>query len=212
VNKLCKKFLYGFLICFIFFATVSPLDVNASPENVIDCLETKENCDEEVPNEKPSENENMFSEDSSQGSVLFDLIKMFFALILVLALIYIVLKFLNQRNKLTPKGKMLENLGGISLGQSKSIQIIRVGPKVYVIGVGDDINLLEEITDEKMKQELINNMNMTDDTMVRSLLPSFGSSDTNNKKDFKRLFSNELEKLKQNRNDLIHKQKEDKHE
>lgn len=180
----------------------------------MDCLGTKENCDEEIQNEEPSENEKMFSEDSSQGSVLFDLIKMFFALILVLALIYIVLKFLNQRNKLTPKGKMLENLGGISLGQSKSIQIIRVGPKVYVIGVGDDINLIEEITDEEMKQELINNMNVTDDTMVRSLLPLFGSSDTNtnNKKDFKRLFSSELEKLKLNRNNLIRKQKEDKHE
>ncbi len=190
------------------------MDVNASPENVMDCIEAEENCDEEITNVEPQENKNILSEDSNQGSVLFDLIKMFFALILVLALIYIVLKFLNQRNKLTPKGKMLENIGGISLGQSKSIQIIRVGPKVYLIGVGDDINLLEEITDEEMKQELINNMNTSNETMISSLLPSFGSSDakTNNKNDFKRLFSNELEKLKQNRNDLIRKQKEDKHE
>ncbi|WP_231889780.1 flagellar biosynthetic protein FliO [Oceanobacillus sp. Castelsardo] len=211
---MCRKYLLGFLVCFLYFTIASPMDVNASPENVMDCIEAEENCDEEITNVEPQENKNILSEDSNQGSVLFDLIKMFFALILVLALIYIVLKFLNQRNKLTPKGKMLENIGGISLGQSKSIQIIRVGPKVYLIGVGDDINLLEEITDEEMKQELINNMNTSNETMISSLLPSFGSSDakTNNKNDFKRLFSNELEKLKQNRNDLIRKQKEDKHE
>ncbi|MBU8790081.1 flagellar biosynthetic protein FliO [Oceanobacillus caeni] len=208
-----KNFLYGFLVCFIYFTTASPMDVIASPDSVMDCI-AEENCDEENKNVESPENEKIFSEDSNQGSVLFDLIKMVFALILVIALIYIVLKFLNQRNKLTPKGKMVENLGGISLGQSKSIQIIRVGPKVYVIGVGDDINLLEEITDEEVKQELINNMNVTNDTMARSLLPSFKSNgaNTNHKKDFKRLFSNELEKLKQNRNDLIHNQKEDKHE
>ena len=41
----------------------------------------------------------------------------------------------------------MKNMGGISLGQHKSIQLVVIGESYYLIGVGDDIRLLKEITD-----------------------------------------------------------------
>ena len=41
----------------------------------------------------------------------------------------------------------MKNMGGISLGQHKSIQLVVIGETYYLIGVGDDISLLKEITD-----------------------------------------------------------------
>ena len=41
----------------------------------------------------------------------------------------------------------MKNMGGISLGQQKSVQLVVIGNQYYLIGVGDDIRLLKEITD-----------------------------------------------------------------
>ena len=49
----------------------------------------------------------------------------------------------------------MKNLGGISLGQQKSIQLVVVGESYYLIGVGEDIRLLKEITDPDEIEHLI---------------------------------------------------------
>lgn len=85
----------------------------------------------------------------------FDFIKMFAALAFVLFLIYLLLKFVTKRNRLFQQGQSIVNLGGTSLGQSKSIQIIKVGNRVLVVGVGDSISLLKEIDDDDEREHLI---------------------------------------------------------
>lgn len=175
-------------------------------ENAADC----EQLEEETTDLNP-ENEEIFAETEQSGSLILDIVKSFFALILVLALIYTVLKLLNNKNKFTSQGKVLENLSGISVGPNKSLQLVRIGSKVYLIGVGENVQLLDEITDEEMKTELINQATADKgsnvNTFISSLIPS--KSDSSNKKDFNQLFSNELEKLKENRKQLIKKQKEE---
>ena len=49
----------------------------------------------------------------------------------------------------------MKNMGGISLGQHKSIQLVVIGESYYLIGVGDDIRLLKEITDPAEIDKLI---------------------------------------------------------
>ena len=41
------------------------------------------------------------------------------------------------------------------MGAQKSVQVIQVGDQVLVVGVGEDISLLAEITDEQQKQRLL---------------------------------------------------------
>ncbi|MFD1037975.1 flagellar biosynthetic protein FliO [Virgibacillus byunsanensis] len=152
----------------------------------------------------------------STGSLIFNLIKLVLALLLVLGLIYGLLKFLNKRNKLFSKVKALENLGGISVGPSKSVQIIRIGSSYYVIGVGDNIEMLQEITDEEMIKDLNDDEEPTKfdpNRLITSLFPKKENTDEESSKDhFKNLFTTELDKLKKNRTKIINRHKEDKNE
>ncbi|GAB3794722.1 flagellar biosynthetic protein FliO [Virgibacillus kimchii] len=213
-----KKIITMISVLFVVFPFIAAVEVLAqSPPTVNDCLEKVEDCEEEAPplTEDADETETIASFNDS-NSLLFDLIKMFFALLLVLGLIYIMLKLLNKRNKMFNQIKHLENLGGISVGQNKSIQIIRIGDRFYVVGVGENVEMLHEITDEKMIEQLLE-QGEEDPLSIETLIPSFlkqksklQSSDQGSR-DFKNLFTNELDKLKKNRADLINhnKRKED---
>ncbi|MEN2464562.1 flagellar biosynthetic protein FliO [Ornithinibacillus sp. FSL M8-0202] len=222
MRKLGIKSSAGILLGLLLFLIVSPLTVFADGDMVIDQYDdnqdqNKQESEEESPvNLSPNQ-----SISSDNGSLVFDLVKMVFALFLILALIYFVLKFLNRRNKLFNQVKALENLGGIAVGPSKSIQIIRVGSKVYLVGVGENVQLLEEIEDEGMKEEILSSYNQQSDFKPENLLSLLqrkdkqtneNTNDTN--ANFKNLFSNELEKLKENRKKLVnkHTEKEDIHE
>lgn len=82
------------------------------------------------------------------GSNLFlDFIKIIFSLALVLALIYLLYRFAAKRTGRYKEGSNLKNLGGVSVGSNRSIQLIRLGDKVMVIGVGDNVQLLKEISE-----------------------------------------------------------------
>ena len=41
------------------------------------------------------------------------------------------------------KISLMKNMGGISLGQHKSIQLVVIGETYYLIGVGDDIQFIK---------------------------------------------------------------------
>ncbi|GAQ16108.1 flagella biosynthesis protein FliZ [Oceanobacillus picturae] len=213
------------VICFIAIFSFSILsnEVSASSSNVTDWLNEEEEG-ENSPTEQEGNNQEEQVEQGQveeSGSMLFELIKMFFALVLVLALIYVLLKFLNKRNKLFTKVRALESLGGVSVGQNKSVQIVRLGDRFYLLGVGDNVELLQEITDENVKADLIRQdeaQQQGTGGILADLFHSKGKSTTSTMKsdgpDFKDLFSGELKKLKNNRNKLIQqqKQKEDRHE
>src|SRR5699024_359573 len=144
-----------FMIILLSFAN---LTVHAERKNVTDCLEG-ENCEElQQSTEIELNNTNdmlVESENKSSSSFFFNFLKMIFALLLVLALIYFILTFMKKRNKLRANSDLLGNLGGISLGTNKSVQLIKVGDKVYLIGVGENVELMKEITDESLIETLL---------------------------------------------------------
>ncbi|WP_308639256.1 flagellar biosynthetic protein FliO [Paenibacillus silvisoli] len=69
------------------------------------------------------------------------------ALLLVIGLIILVIKWLASRNRGWGTNRALRSLGGIPLGQNKSLQVVELSGRVYVVGVGDDITLLDKIED-----------------------------------------------------------------
>ncbi|MCZ8532772.1 flagellar biosynthetic protein FliO [Psychrobacillus psychrodurans] len=76
----------------------------------------------------------------------WDYIKMVFALLFVIALLYGLLRFVNSRNKTFQTNQLIHNLGGVGVGQGKSLQLMQVGNSIFLVGIGDDITLLKEIT------------------------------------------------------------------
>ncbi|MEK4083622.1 flagellar biosynthetic protein FliO [Psychrobacillus sp. FSL K6-1415] len=76
----------------------------------------------------------------------WDYIKMVFALLFVIALLYGLLRFVNSRNRTFQTNQLIHNLGGVGVGQGKSLQLMQVGNSIFLVGIGDDITLLKEIT------------------------------------------------------------------
>ncbi|MFC2950098.1 flagellar biosynthetic protein FliO [Virgibacillus sediminis] len=205
-------FVLKICLAIAFISILTDSEVSAAAGNVLDCLENQQDCEEQLeqPSEEgPTGDEETFTRNS--GSIVLDLIKMAFALLLVLGLIYLSLRFLSRKNKLGSRLRALENLGGISVGQNKSIQIVRLGSKVYLVGVGDNVELLGEVQDESVIQEIVSSREDEGKPMDLPRLPSFlremnsGKREHTSQTPFKHLFTTELDKLKENRKEIIRK-------
>lgn len=101
----------------------------------------------------------MNSQDGSMGAgaglnYYMQLVWVIVVLAVILVLIVYLLRFLNKRNQQWFRKGTVRILGGIGLGSQKSLQIVEVGGRVYLLGVGNDIQLLDKISDEEA-QEII---------------------------------------------------------
>ncbi|MBM7571832.1 flagellar biosynthetic protein FliO [Aquibacillus albus] len=156
----------------------------------------------------------------STSNLFVDLLKLMLALAFVIGLIYFLLKFINGKNKMYQRVRALENLGGIPLGTNKSLQVVRIGEKIYVLGVGENVELLTEITDQKLMEDLTKHESTTDfkaSSYIASMLKGKNKSlmkDQNHSGQFSSVFKSELNKLADSRKKMINrlKQKEDDHE
>lgn len=164
-----RKYILLVLATFILFSPQVSIVVLAE-ENVNDSVyqnlkkdkeTTEKNSEEPSTVDEPTEEtvEAEETETPSQSDSLsvtaFDFIKMFIALGFVLFLVYFLLKFVTKRNRIFQQGQSVINLGGTNLGQNKSIQIVKVGKRVLVVGVGETITFLKEIDDEIERLDLI---------------------------------------------------------
>ncbi|QJC52276.1 hypothetical protein HGI30_12360 [Paenibacillus albicereus] len=93
------------------------------------------------------------------GSVTGSLVWMIVALALVIGLIVLLIRFLSRRNQLWNGGRTLQSLGGLTLAPNKSMQLVEAGGKIYVLGVGDDVAVLDVIVDSDqvsaLKEKLV---------------------------------------------------------
>lgn len=144
-------------------------------------------------------------------SLVGGILKTVFLLGLILVLIYLSLKLINKKNRLFHNSSTLENLGGLSLGQNKSIQVIRVGEKIYLIGVGDNVQLLQDINDEATRKELLDRASEQHPespvNLFRNIKKQPKIKDNNH---FSTMFQEELIKMKQQRETIKQQQDQGK--
>lgn len=159
-----------------------------------------------MPDSEPLEFESQF--------LWFDFVKMFFALAVVIALIYIILRFINKKNRLFGQMKAMENLGGISLGPNRSIQLIRIGEIVLVVGVGETIQLLKEITSPEEIEQLMSQHEVqpiqVGQNLLHKILPKNNDKYENSSiKSFSHMLKGQLEDLAEGRKKVYEKFKKD---
>lgn len=95
------------------------------------------------------------SSSNMAGSVVW----VIFSLLLIIGLIIVVIKWLSRRNRaFGGTNRSLRSLGGISLGQNHSLQVVELSGRLYVVGVGENITLLDKIDDEKQAEAIIEAM------------------------------------------------------
>ncbi|WP_416731512.1 flagellar biosynthetic protein FliO [Fictibacillus sp. JL2B1089] len=115
--------------------------------------DTINNSDQMGEKEKAPADNNPVSSESE--STFMMLVKLVFMLGIVLAILYFVLRFIQRKSVSFQDGKNLQSLGGIGIGQNRSVQLIKTGNSVLVVGVGDSVTLLKEITNEDEVQMML---------------------------------------------------------
>lgn len=219
------KKLLSLIILFFFTINVLVLSAETKDDSVTDFF----NQDQTDSIEPGSEDQVLDQEDggedqppllNNQTPNLFGLIvKVVLVLALIIGLIYILLKIFNQTSRFNKQGEALINLGGLSLGSNKSVQMIKVGEQVYLIGVGDNVSILTEITDEDFKQQvlekreapslpinaLVNQFNIK----KRTNKPNHQQAEIDVNDNFAALFKGELDTMKEKRKEIRAKFKEE---
>ncbi|HLR10733.1 MAG TPA: flagellar biosynthetic protein FliO [Sporosarcina sp.] len=190
------------------FYVAQPAKAN---DSLFDCLQDEEKCIEDKDEKAPTENDSSVQNERSQvGLTAWDYIKTFFALIFVVGLLLFLLKWINQKNRHVQKNRMMQNLGGLSLGQQRSVQLVLIGKTYYILGVGEDIQLLKEVTDAEEIELLLRMVEQeTQSPMVspiekyfqeiKARLKGQNKSNQETEEPFAKLFQHQLNDLKEER-------------
>ncbi|MGG1520124.1 flagellar biosynthetic protein FliO [Paenibacillus oryzisoli] len=81
------------------------------------------------------------------ASSFFMIVKVIIVLVLIIVLFYVLMRYLARKNRGSMFGSSIRSLGGVPLGPNKSIQLVEIGHSILVVGVGDNIQMLDKITD-----------------------------------------------------------------
>ncbi|MCR5217244.1 flagellar biosynthetic protein FliO [Treponema sp.] len=111
---------------------------------------------------------------SDTGIGVWAFIKMILVLAFVVAALYLFFRFIKKRTSpnLSSDDPFLRNVASVSLGIGKSVQIVTLIDKAYMVGVSENgVSLIDKIEDK----ELINAMNLYNDKNTRQSKPrTFG--------------------------------------
>lgn len=194
-----KKLILIICLCFsISSLVVSPLDAHAKDDTVDDWLNKEQEQSDQSPNPAIEQSE----ERDQSDRMTFPFFKMLLALAFIIFLIYALAKFLNKRTRAFSGSRSLESLGGISVGQNRSIQIIKIGERLLVVGVSETIQLLKEISDEnEIHQFLQEHEALEQEDLFAKSKQWFQSKQRDKNESFTSVLGKQLQKIKQDRKD-----------
>lgn len=93
---------------------------------------------------------------ASGTSGLFTFLKLVVSLAVILGLIYLLYRLMHKHTRSYRKVGAIRNLGGVAVGPNRSVQLVRIGETILVVGVGETVQLLKEITDPETVAQLLN--------------------------------------------------------
>ncbi|WP_077617826.1 flagellar biosynthetic protein FliO [Bacillus sinesaloumensis] len=203
------KYIKKVLIALIFFHVLLVTFPVQAADGQIDKSVSDTLGNQEEKNDEQETNQNEDIVQPANELTAGDFFRMIFTTLFVLALIYFLLKFVNKRNRMNNQNRFIENLGGTSLGTNRSIQIVKVGERILVVGVGESIQLLKEIEETDEINEILEQHNATLESMIkpRDVINRFFEKRNEAKDKDKPLFSSILQKqlteLKQGRKKIV---------
>ena len=85
--------------------------------------------------------------------MIWSVIQLIFALAIIIAIIYLLIRFLSTRTNLS-RGHVFRSLGAHSLAANRSVHAVAVGDKVYLLGVGENVTLLDTVDDPEVIKQM----------------------------------------------------------
>ncbi len=137
--------------------------------SVKDCFQNPDKCQDQnlSPTKQKTVQKGSTTTAATVGITIWDFVRMIFATIFVVALMYILLKFINKRSKSFKSTQLVENLGGTSLGANRSVQIVKIGSELFIVGVGENVQLLKEIDNAEERKEILAEYNNKMEQLVQ---------------------------------------------
>ncbi|MEH7247183.1 flagellar biosynthetic protein FliO [Neobacillus niacini] len=123
--------------------------VKANEGTVYDQYENKSQTEQKVTKQNP---------EPSKESVVPYALKFIGSFLLILFLLFIVLKYLSKKTKRYPGGGPFHALGGHSLGNNRSMQMLMIGDTLYILGVAENVNLIRTIPPGEEQKRLLEAM------------------------------------------------------
>ncbi len=127
------------LIILVIFHSMSSVSANVGDNNKI-------SLEDELFQNKST---NDLATVTDDVSIFGFFIQVVLALLFIGALIYLLVKFLSVKNRLTSINQPIKIIGTVPLTPQKSVRVVELGKSLYFLGVGDDITLLQKIDDEE---------------------------------------------------------------
>jgi flagellar protein FliO/FliZ len=187
-----------------------PVHAENLDQSVKDMYEQPESSKAENAVKDDSTTEEKAASSSGVGLSFSDFFRMIFAMLFVVALLYIVLRFISKKSKTYQQANFIENLGGTNLGNNRSVQIVKVGERVLLVGVGENIQLLTEIEDEEERRQLLEAYNQKYEQMMQPTdfvmkLKKKWTKSAVSRESFSSELKNQLDEMKQSRKQLMDK-------
>lgn len=173
--KIMQLLWMGLVFCLFVFGVQPQAFAQTTNQSVKDCIEQPENCGEDqeaevidLDEQKDNGQQPVASQESTAIGLTFgDFLKMIFATLFVIALLYIVLKLVTKKGTIRNKSGTLVSLGGLTVGNNRSVQLIKIGERLLVVGVGENIQLLTEIEKGQEFDQIITNYNQKLDEIAQ---------------------------------------------
>ncbi|WP_448976640.1 flagellar biosynthetic protein FliO [Mesobacillus sp. LC4] len=196
-------------ILFLLAALLSPIGLASAEQlnkSVQDCMKKPESCDDGQADKTTKQSDDTKSQ---VGVGFLDFLRMILATAFVAALIYFLLKFINKKSIMYKSSQLVENLGGTSLGANRSVQIVKAGNKLLIVGVGENIQLLKEIDDPEEYSQVIQEYNNKMEQLVQPsdivtrLLKRAKKDGGNQRSEFSALLKNQLNDMASGRKKML---------
>jgi len=162
IKTISKKLLGLIILCTVFSVCVYAQTDEQNQTDIVDLAETEQSIDETaflIGNAPADDNQETQEAEGidTQSSTLWLFVRMILALVLVIALIYGIV-FVLKKGFLPRESEnpYLKKVASLTLAPGKTVQVITMPDKAWVVGVSDSgINLIGEITDKDLVNQMI---------------------------------------------------------
>lgn len=151
-----------FIFCFQAIHTVTfaeEISENRTVDQALKEAEKQKEDESDAGNETQMDNELNVEESplelQEEPSLVWSFIKLIGALAFVIIIMFVLLRLFSGRSRAFRANKTIENIGGVSLGANRSVQIVRVGDRVLIVGVGENVQLLKELDKDEEVEKLL---------------------------------------------------------
>lgn len=216
IKHFFKPFAFIIFIMALFTGNHSVAWAEPFNNNVKECMKQPDKCGEETAEKQQDNQGKEAGRDQAVGISFWDVAKMIGALIFVIALIYFLLRFINQKSRSYQQTKLIQHIGGTPLGGNRSVQIVKVGSRLLVLGVGEEVKLLKEIDDQKEHERILAQYNEQMDQMIQpkdimtkwfNKMKEQSQETAEDQAGFKQVLENRLSDMKKERQQTISKLK-----